>query len=133
MEESDIHYVPTAETISANMDPSQFYQVMWNICENGIRYSRKKPLLEIRCGVQADSQRPYVDIIDQGSGVAPDIIDQLFEPFITTETRGTGLGLFIARELCEANQATLNLYYNTPEGCCFRINFSHPERKQVIY
>ena len=133
MEDGDLRFVPSAETISANMDASQFYQVMWNICENGIRYIHKKPWLEIRCSVHPDTQRPYVDIVDQGNGIAADILEQLFEPFITTETRGTGLGLFIARELCEANQATLNLYYNTAEGCCFRINFSHPERKQVIY
>ncbi len=133
MEDGDIRFVASADNISANMDASQFYQVMWNICENGIRYSRKRPWLEICCSVHPDTQRPYVDIMDQGTGIAADIMEQLFEPFITTETRGTGLGLFISRELCEANQATLNLYYNTPEGCCFRINFSHPERKQVIY
>ena len=128
----DIVFTPEAETILASMDPGQFYQVMWNICENGIRYSRGKPLLEVRCGIHQDSQRPYVDIIDHGTGMNTTVVDNLFEPFITTETKGTGLGLFIARELCEANQATLNLFYNTPEGCCFRINFSHPDRRQVI-
>jgi len=132
LDDSDLKFYMEAQNIHANMDPGQLYQVLWNICENGIRYSRGKPLLEIRCAKQYESQRPFVDIIDHGAGMAPDIVEQLFEPFVTTEAKGTGLGLFIARELCEANQATLNLYSNSSNGCCFRINFSHPDRRQGI-
>jgi two-component system sensor histidine kinase PilS (NtrC family) len=130
--EGDLEFNMTGDNILANMDPGQLYQVMWNICENGIRYSRARPLLVIRCAVQQESQRPFVDIIDSGTGIAADIAEQLFEPFVTTEAKGTGLGLFIARELCEANQATLNLYANSDQGCCFRINFSHPDRRQGL-
>ncbi len=132
LNDDDLKYVTVSENILANMDASQFYQVMWNICENGMRYSRGKPLLEVRCNIQTDAQRPFVDIVDKGTGIAPGIADQLFEPFVTTEAKGTGLGLFIARELCEANQATLNLYSNTVNGCIFRIYFSRPDRRQEI-
>jgi len=132
LDDEDIKLRFTKENIIANMDPDQLYQVMWNICENGIRYSRFKPLIEIICDIHRESQRPYIDIIDTGTGIKDEISDHLFEPFITSESKGTGLGLFIARELCEANQATLNLYSNTDEGCIFRINFSHPDRKQGI-
>lgn len=132
LDDGDIKLRFNLENIKANMDPDQLYQVMWNICENGIRYSRDKPLIEIICDIHQESQRPYIDIIDTGVGINSDISDHLFEPFITSESKGTGLGLFIARELCEANQATLNLYSNTDEGCIFRINFSHPDRKQGI-
>ncbi|MEX2352998.1 MAG: HAMP domain-containing sensor histidine kinase, partial [Gammaproteobacteria bacterium] len=132
LEDGDIKLGTSTEELHANMDPGQLYQVMWNICENGIRYSKGKPLLSIRCELQAESGRPFIDIMDNGRGMAADIAEHLFEPFITTEAKGTGLGLFIARELCEANQATLNLYSNTDKGCCFRINFSHPDRRQVI-
>jgi len=132
LDKSAILFEMLSRDIHANMDPGQLQQVMWNICENGIRYSKGHPLLEIRCGIQAESGRPFIDIIDHGNGMASEIADHLFEPFITSEARGTGLGLFIARELCEVNQATLDLYSNTVKGCCFRINFSHPDRKQVI-
>jgi two-component system sensor histidine kinase PilS (NtrC family) len=118
--------------VQAKMDPDQLYQVVWNVCENGIRYSRGKPLLEIRCDRQRGSERPYIEVIDSGGGIAGEIAEHLFEPFVTSEARGTGLGLFIARELCEANQATLELYSNSAKGCCFRINFSHPEKRQAI-
>lgn len=121
-----------APGIMARMDPSQLNQILWNICENGIRYSRGTPLIEINCNTRNDTKRPYIDIVDHGPGICIDIVDQLFEPFVTTNSQGTGLGLFIARELCEANQATLNLHFNTAEGCCFRINFSHPEKRHGL-
>lgn len=128
----DIVFGFAGDSIYANMDPEQLYQVMWNVCENGIRYSLNKPVLDIRCEMNHESGRPYIDIIDSGNGIDSTIVDRLFEPFTTTETKGTGLGLFIARELCEANQATLQLYSNTKNGCIFRIYFSRPDRRQVI-
>jgi two-component system sensor histidine kinase PilS (NtrC family) len=118
--------------IYANMDPDQLYQVMWNICENGVRYARGRPVLAVRCDINPESRRPYIDIIDTGVGIDSRVVDRLFEPFTTTEKKGTGLGLFIARELCEANQASLNLYANTEKGCIFRIYFSRPDRRQGI-
>ncbi len=128
----DIEFRFARENIYANMDPDQLYQVMWNVCENGVRYSHNKPVLTISCEMNHESRRPYLDIIDYGSGIDSRIVDRLFEPFTTTEIKGTGLGLFIARELCEANQATLQLYANTGNGCIFRIYFSRPDRRQVM-
>jgi two-component system sensor histidine kinase PilS (NtrC family) len=61
-----------------------------------------------------------LDVIDDGPGVDPAIQPQLFEPFFTTESRGTGLGLYIAREVCEANSATLD-YVEVAPGGHFRI------------
>ena len=52
----------------------------------------------------------------------------VFEPFFTTDKTGTGLGLYLARELCEANQAHLSLVEDNKPGCCFRITFAHPGR-----
>lgn len=118
--------------IAAGMDPDQLHQVLWNLCENGLRYSRGSPLLLIRGGVQRDTGRPYVEVVDQGPGVAAEAREQLFEPFFTTEAAGTGLGLYIARELCESNQALLQLRYAGPGGSCFRIDFAHPQRQHVI-
>lgn len=132
LEDKDINLSSAGSGIYANMDPDQLYQIMWNLCENGIRYSRHSPLLDIRCKMNHDSGRPYIEIIDSGSGIDRNILDRLFEPFTTTETKGTGLGLFVARELCEANQASLHLYSNTENGCIFRIIFSRPDRRQVI-
>ncbi|MGH8118993.1 MAG: sensor histidine kinase [Gammaproteobacteria bacterium] len=105
------------------MDASQLRQVLSNLCENALRYSKGLPLVEIRCGIREETNRPYLDVIDHGPGIREDILENLFEPFITSELHGSGLGLYISRELCEANQASLSLYANSENGCCFRITF----------
>jgi two-component system sensor histidine kinase PilS (NtrC family) len=120
------------EETSARMDPDQLFQVLWNLCENGLRYSRRMPLLKLNSGVTTDTRRPFVEIIDTGPGIAANLREQLFEPFFTTEPKGTGLGLYIARELCEANQAVLQLAWTGNAGTCFRIVFTPPDRWQAV-
>jgi two-component system, NtrC family, sensor histidine kinase PilS len=116
--------------IEVRMDRSQLHQIVWNLCENGLRYSRGTPLLELQGGLKSISERPYLDVIDHGSGIPLDLADHIFEPFVSRNSTGTGLGLYIAGELCECNQASLSLHANTDQGCCFRINFAHPDRQQ---
>jgi len=116
------------------IDPSQLNQVLWNLCHNGIRYSRAntgEPRLKLRGGISAESPNPFLDVIDSGRGVPPEAVDHLFEPFFTTEPKGTGLGLYISRELCESNQARLNYIPVSSGGSCFRIIFADPRRKQL--
>lgn len=118
--------------ILVRMDSSQLYQVVWNLAENAIRYSRGDVLLELNAGIKKESQRAYIDIIDSGPGIKEEAVDHLFEPFFTTDSQGTGLGLYIARELCEANQAALSLHSNSNSGCCFRIHFPHMQKQQNL-
>ena len=54
------------------------------------------------------------------------MMDKIFEPFFTTRTSGTGLGLFIAREICESNNTTLEYLPQTDGGSCFRMTFTEP-------
>ncbi len=73
-----------------------------------------------------DTAEPYLEIIDNGPGIAEDIAAHVFEPFYTTDRSGTGLGLYIAKELCEASKAAL-LYLPTEVGACFRITYYRME------
>lgn len=132
LQAGDISLNRQAKAITARMDPSQLHQVLCNILENSVRYSKGSPLIEIKYAITGETQRPYIDIIDHGTGISDSVVEHLFEPFFTTSSQGAGLGLYISRELCEANQATLNLYNNTKEGCCFRVNFSHPEKQHSL-
>jgi two-component system sensor histidine kinase PilS (NtrC family) len=105
-------------------DPDQLFQVIYNLCENGLRYSQGTPLLELTIGVSEESSRPYLDVRDHGQGMTEKVKAQIFEPFFTTGAKGTGLGLYLAKEICDANQASLHLWSNSSAGCCFRIYFS---------
>jgi two-component system sensor histidine kinase PilS (NtrC family) len=97
-------------------DRSHLNQVMWNLCRNAVRHSRRRKG-SIRVIVDRDSRDPIVklDIVDDGPGVPQALRSQLFEPFFTTAAGGTGLGLYIAREVCEANSAKLD-YVETEHG-----------------
>lgn len=115
----------------ARFDKSQIEQVMVNLCDNGLRYSKEhtgKKRIQLQAGATPDGERVYVDVRDFGPGIAPEHRDSVFEPFFTTEHTGNGLGLYLARELCEANQAHLSLVENEQPGCRFRITFAHPGR-----
>jgi two-component system sensor histidine kinase PilS (NtrC family) len=61
-----------------------------------------------------------IDVFDDGPGVAKEAKTHLFEPFFTTDAQGTGLGLYIARELCEGNGARIENLEDAPGGH-FRI------------
>ncbi|PCM42728.1 sensor histidine kinase [Marinobacter sp. ANT_B65] len=115
----------------ARFDKSQIEQVMVNLCDNGLRYSHQQTgarRIELRAGATADGKRAYVDVRDFGPGIPPGSRHQIFEPFYTTDKGGTGLGLYLAKELCEANQAHLSLVDDNQPGCCFRITFAPPGR-----
>ena len=119
----------TQENTSIRFDPDQLYQVINNMVSNGLYYSQKnnENSVKIVVGVDTINGLPYVEVYDFGPGVDIEQQKNLFEPFYTTEKTGTGLGLYLSRELCEANQAHLD-YLPQEQGACFRITFSHPNR-----
>ncbi len=117
--------------LEAKFDTSQLSQVLSNLCDNGLRYSNKKtgrPDLRLEIGVDISQYQPYIRVIDYGPGISDDNARHLFEPFFTTENTGSGLGLYICKELCEANQAIIS-YTRTPQGeSCFHLQLAHPEK-----
>lgn len=120
-----------SDTLDVRFDPSQLQQVISNLCQNGLRYSQIKTgnaVIHLRAGTLTGSELPYLDVIDEGPGIDTDTAGRLFEPFYTTERTGTGLGLYISRELCQANNARLDHIASYQNGCCFRIIFPHPKQ-----
>ena len=109
LQKADINIKGTSKNIDVRIDVSQLYQVVWNLSENALRYSQKQPLIEYNWGTRAGTGKPYLDVIDRGPGMTEEVASQVFEPFFTTDEGGSGLGLYISRELCEANQASLIL------------------------
>ena len=120
------------DDFTVTVDTSQLNQVVTNLTQNGLRYSYQhsgNASLTFYVHKNPDNGLTILDVIDEGIGVPDQDRDNLFEPFYTTETKGSGLGLYISRELCEANEARLD-YFRTDNGkSCFRINFPHPDRQ----
>ena len=98
-----------------SFDRSHLNRVLWNLLDNALRYCRgKQGSIKIETRPGSSPRRMELHIIDDGTGIGPGLRTQVFEPFFTTHNSGTGLGLYIARELCEANGALLEIRDNDP-------------------
>jgi len=122
-DESKRHFIPFGET--------QLSQVLSNLFENALRHAQSdKTPLQIKCytGIHEVSGRLKLEIIDNGQGLGEHNLDEIFEPFHSGSAAGSGLGLYIARELCSLNYASLNAENHPNGGACFRILFADKER-----
>jgi two-component system sensor histidine kinase PilS (NtrC family) len=98
------------ENLNICFDRAHLQQVLWNLVGNAVRHSQGKPgSVRLFTTAGAGGGRVELHVKDDGAGVSDDAKEHVFEPFFTTHHKGTGLGLFIARELCEANGASLEL------------------------
>lgn len=130
LREGELSILAVPSGLAIRMDPSHLRQVLWNLCDNAVKYASETGgiLVELQAGRTSQNQRPFLEVLDQGHGVDPDNLDKIFEPFYTDKHGGTGLGLYISRELCELNRATLLAQPRPGGGSIFRIVFSDPER-----
>ncbi|EAT11144.1 HAMP domain-containing histidine kinase [Bermanella marisrubri] len=116
--------------LDIRFDPSQLHQVLWNLCHNSVAYGHAAANAPILLKIDEHSGHSRLRIMDNGPGISPKEQEFLFEPFHTTSAQGTGLGLYIVKELCEANQAKIH-YRNrhakkdgADKGACFEILFA---------
>ena len=102
-------------------DNYQLAQILVNLINNGLRFSSKtQPHAFVTLQVYESGKSIHIDVIDTGHGVAKENIQYLFNPFFTTDSQGTGLGLYLSQAFCQANYA--NLEYVRSEGqTCFRM------------
>lgn len=114
-------------TIEAMVDPQHLQQVVWNLVQNALRYGRQpnQPArVSVVARLAADKGPPLLEIIDRGPGIPPKVAAQIFEPFYTTHEYGTGLGLYLAKQMSEASQASLEYVPVAGGGACFRITLT---------
>jgi two-component system sensor histidine kinase PilS (NtrC family) len=101
-------------------DRTHFHRVVWNLLINALRHCSEKDAAVTVSAKRLPGGVVEVHVVDDGPGISESLRGQVFEPFFTTHGTGTGLGLYIARELCEANGARLELLDNAP-GAHFAI------------
>ena len=102
-------------------DPNHLQQVLVNLWDNAFQHGGDKVVVTVRCLRVGPTRRPALDVEDSGRGIETELVDRIFEPFFTTAHQGTGLGLYLARELCEYNQANLSYVPRNEGGACFRL------------
>ncbi len=118
------------ESLAVCMDPVHLYQIVWNLAQNALDHAAGGDPARLRLVLRArgdGSGGASLEVADNGPGIGARQAAALFEPFHTTAAGGTGLGLYLARELAERNGATLELRPGADTGACFRLSFPPPD------
>ena len=127
IETDSLETVIGSKPVQGLMDQRHLQQVLTVLVQNALYYGRLPgESARVRLRVFQVDQRPMIDVLDRGPGIPEGVAAQLFRPFYTTSEHGTGLGLYIARELCRANQATLEFVAVPGGGSCFRLTLPGP-------
>ncbi len=108
-------------------DPPQLHQIIWKLMDNAMRHAghdSQVPEVKIIMLRQQSTGYCFITVEDNGPGIDPEQIEHIFEPFYTTHRQGAGLGLYIARQLCEANLAELTVDSTPGTGTRFHIRLA---------
>ncbi len=134
LDEAELRFNPADQDLEIRVDPSHLHQLLWNLCENACKYGRTTEghvSIDVNIGRAVSTQRPFLEVADRGPGIDVPDTEQIFEPFFTSGPGGTGLGLFIARELAQCNRAVLFYEQRQGGGSIFRIVFADPQRWEI--
>jgi len=129
LENNEIRALAQSRHLLAMVDAQQLHQVISNLVNNALNYGKLpgEPARITLVARQASAgSAPLIEVIDRGPGIPARVVDHIFDPFYTTSEHGTGLGLYLARQLCETNQATLEYVSVAGGGSCFRIALMRP-------
>jgi two-component system, NtrC family, sensor histidine kinase PilS len=134
LDEAELRFKAAEQGLEIRVDPSHLHQLLWNLCENACKYGRTTEghvSIDVNIGRSVSNQRPFLEVADRGPGIEVADTEQIFEPFFTSGPGGTGLGLFIARELAQCNRAVLFHEQRQGGGSIFRIVFADPQRWEI--
>ena len=125
-EEQLVSYVSPPDT-SLRFDPQQVSQVINALVDNAIKHQAQKAaelVITLTGGMDSSTREGYLEVIDNGVPIPSEIVDKLFEPFFTTSNAGTGLGLYIVKEICDANNIRISYLPVSSGGNCFKLKFA---------
>ena len=135
LDKSQLQTAIDPERTTVFTDPGQLRQVIDVLCDNAVHHYNDpsgRLLIRLVGGITHESGGPFLELRDNGPGISKDAQTNLFEPFFTTRNEGTGLGLYIARQLCEANRVRLEYLSQPTGGSCFRLSFPNPQRGKPL-
>lgn len=101
-------------------DPSHLQQILHNLMLNAVKHNRDRAItIILRTRLAQIGRHLYIDVEDNGKGIASEDCERVFEPFFSKD-QGTGLGLYMVREMCMANRAQI-VAVPKEGGACLRI------------
>ncbi len=130
----EIRAVSQGQELECVVDPQQLEQVVSCLVQNAIRHGHlpgQPPRITVATRRLSENGAIVVEVLDRGPGIPEKVAAKIFEPFVTTHELGNGLGLYIARQLCEANQAALE-FVPMAGGSCFRVTLVPGRRLEQL-
>ncbi len=115
------------EIPAVDHDPHQINQVLLNLLLNAIQSMDKPGTIYVT--LRRDKDAALITVADQGKGIAPETIPNIFRPFFTTKGHGTGLGLSLARRIVESHRGTISVRSEVGKGTQFviRLPIAHSQ------
>lgn len=114
----------TEEDLTVELDRSRIMQVVLNLLQNAVHASLPGSTVTISVTKQDEDIR--IKVADQGGGISPRHLDEIFNPFFTTKQRGTGLGLPISQRIVQAHGGVLEVESKQEEGSAFTVVLPPP-------
>lgn len=111
-------------SVFAWIDPDRFRQALLNVCLNAVEAMQDGGDLVLR--LSADDDHVFLDVEDTGPGIPPELLSRVFDPYFTTKSQGTGLGLVLVQNIVEAHGGTVQL--TSEPGCCTTVHFALPRK-----
>lgn len=111
---SRLHVELPAESLAAVFDADHLRRVLVNLLDNARRYASAAPGAIALVARALSAEQARLSVASDGDPIPPDIEPYLFEPFFSTRSRGTGLGLYICRELCERYGGSIDYWQHPP-------------------
>jgi len=123
---------PAAPLVLA--DRIQVQQVLLNLIRNAIEAMQDAPRRELIVATQAMSNESLVEVSvsDTGTGIAPELAEQLFQPFITTKKHGMGVGLSICRTIVESHGGKIWVESEPNRGTVFRFTLRSVSQEELV-
>jgi two-component system sensor kinase FixL len=121
---------PSVELVLA--DKIQIQQILLNLMRNSVEAMQDSARRELRLSaVRVDNDMVQVSVADTGSGLAPEVASQLFQPFVTTKQHGMGVGLSICRTIAESHGGKIWVEANPGGGTVFRFTLRGVRKEEV--
>jgi len=123
------------EQMTIRFSVQHLHQVTTNLCDNAFKYAKPSEEAPLKVIAREYKNRYVIDFISPGEKIREDRAEKIFEPFFSTGKKkgGTGLGLYLCKEICSLNMAKLNYIKTQEEGNCFRITIQRSANHDLAH